>query len=532
MLNRVRNGLRRSGGRLADRVVTLPILRWTWRSLADDAFAGDLPEFRPADRDAVRDMMSGRYLLASKLVETGGTSPFALDVEHLDWWLNLHSFSWLRHFRDVTDLGERQFARTLVLDWISREGKFERDSWAVQLTAQRVLNWLRHLPLLLEGATPEQAKSIQRVIGTQVQSLKVRGPLASEPSDALFAAIATLAAEHFEQGDKTDVPGKVERLNTLLASQLDEHGLHLSRNSKLQLQLLVELVSVRRIAGAIKSEASNELGAQIDRMHESLDVLTLSSGEPAFFNGTGHLPHDVLVAIQSNGPNRKRRSMLMGGYGILRDGEAVVIADTGLLPPAGLDGETHASALALEFSHGSELIFGSCGPAPSDLPGSKELFRQGIAHSGPTIEAEDLGGSRKPQVELNAHDHLLSMTSAGYGKRFGVNIERRVTLLSGGTTLVGQDRLIGTGTPKGLLAARFHLAPGVIVRRNRDEDIVRLVLPNGKVWSFLWEGAEFREEESVRQSAYVGFHKTQQLILEAEVAADREIAWIFTLEQN
>ena len=58
------------------------------------------------------------------------------------------------------------------------------------------------------------------------------------------------------------------------------------------------------------------------------------------------------------------------------------------------------------------------------------------------------------------------------------------------------------------------------------------MLPKGAVWSFLWEGAHFREEESVRQSAYVGFHKTRQLVLEADVAADAEVAWIFTLEQG
>lgn len=532
MLNRIRYGLRRVSGRLADSLVTMPVLRWTWRSLADDAFAGELSEFRPADRDAVRDMMSGRYLLASKLVETGGASPFSLEVEHTDWWLNLHSFSWLRHFRDVTDMGERYFARTLVLDWISREGKFRRDSWAVQLTAQRVLNWLRHLALLLDGATPEQAKSIQGVIGTQVQSLKLRAALASDPSDRLFASVAILAAEYFEGSDKSNLPGQIERLNLLLAEQVDDAGLHRSRNSKLQLQLLVELVSIRRILSSVKTEAANELGAQIDRMHESLDALTLSSGEPAYFNGTGHLPHDVLIAIQSNGPGRKTRSMLFGGYGVLRNGDSVLVADTGLLPPVGLDSERHASALAIEFSHGSELIFGSCGPAPADLSGSKALFRQGVAHSAPTIDAEDLPGTSKPQVQLDVQDHLLTVTSAGYARRFGVEIERRVTLLSGGTTLVGQDRLLPKGTPSGVLSARFHLAPGVLVRRNNNEDIVRLVLPNGQVWSFLWEGAECHEEESVRQSAYVGFHKTRQLVLETNVVADREIAWIFTLEQN
>lgn len=517
----------------ADTVVTLPILRWTWRGLADDAFAGELPEFRPADREAVRDMMAGRYLLASKLIETSGASPFSLDVEHLDWWLNLHGFSWLRHFRDVRDPGERRFARMLILDWIGREGAFQHDTWAPALTAQRVLNWLRHLPLLLDGATPPEAKTVQRVLGAQIQSLKVRGLLSSDPTDALFAAIALLGAEHCEQDDKTDVPMRVERLNALLASQLDAGGLHHSRNPRLQLQLLVDLVTIRRIAAGVKSEAGNELGAQIDRMHESLDALTLSSGEPAYFNGCGHVPHDVLIAIQANGPGRKRRSMLLGGYGILRDGDAVVVADSGLLPPPGLADDLHASALAFEFSHGSELILGSCGPAPADLPDSKALFRQGVAHSGPTIDAEDATGSSDPVIALDTADHLLTLSTDSYAKRFGVTLERRLTLLSGGTTLVGQDRMLaGTKTPSGLLAIRFHLAPGIMVRRNRGEGIVRLVLPNGAVWSFLWEGAHFREEESVRQSAYVGFHKTRQLVLEADVAADAEVAWIFTLEQS
>ncbi|MBN9335341.1 MAG: hypothetical protein J0I64_17905, partial [Devosia sp.] len=158
---------RRFGLRLADAVVTSSLTRWTWQGLAEQGYKGELPDFRPADRDAVREMMSGRYLLASKLIETGGTSPFSVDVDFPDWWNNLQSFSWLRHFRDIRDPGEKLFARTLVLDWIGREGKFDPESWSLPLTGQRVLNWLRHLPLLLDGATPDQAKTIQRSLGTQ-----------------------------------------------------------------------------------------------------------------------------------------------------------------------------------------------------------------------------------------------------------------------------------------------------------------------------------------------------------------------------
>ena len=93
----------------------------------------------------------------------------------------------------------------LVLDWIAHEGQFERDTWAPALCAQRVLNWLRHLPLLLDGANAEQSRTIQRSLGTQIQSLKVRERLARDPVDALFAATALVGAELCDQDDKRDV---------------------------------------------------------------------------------------------------------------------------------------------------------------------------------------------------------------------------------------------------------------------------------------------------------------------------------------
>jgi len=532
---------RRFGSRFADALVTMPVSRWTWQGLAEQGYKGELPDFRPADRDAVRDMMSGRYLLASKLIETGGTSPFSIDVDFPDWWNNLQSFSWLRHFRDVRDPGEKLFARTLVLDWIGREGKFDPESWALPLTGQRVLNWLRHLPLLLDGATPDQAKTIQRSLGTQVQSLKVRGRLATDQTEKLFAAMGVLGAELCEPGETANVEQRLVQLDAVLAEQLDEEGLHKSRNPRIQLNLLAELASLRQAANRYGSPTFVALSNRIDRMHEALDAVTLSSGEPAYFNGCGQVPHDVLVAVQANGPTPIRRSRILGGYGILRSGRAVVIADSGLRPPPGYDAEVHAGALAFEFSFGSELILGSCGPAPSDMPETRDLFRQAIAHSSPTIEDEDAflpGKGRKakdapvPDMELVPSEHMLSVASIGYATRFGAEIERRLTLLGDGTTLVGQDRVVQTGTPSGHLSIRFHLAPGISVQAPVGEGMRRLTLPNGEVWSFLWEGATLRQDDSVRQSAYLGFHRTIQLVLEADVAPGTEVGWILTREHG
>lgn len=60
--------------------------------------------------------------------------------------------------------------------------------------------------------------------------------------------------------------------------------------------------------------------------------------------------------------------------------------------------------------------------------------------------------------------------------------------------------------------------------------MLKLRLPSGEVWNFLWEGAEMRVEDSVRQSAYFGFHRTRQIVLDALVADVAEVSWIFTLD--
>ena len=283
-------------------------------------------------------------------------------------------------------------------------------------------------------------------------------------------------------------------------------------------------------------------------MHRALDVLTSGTGEPAYFHGCGQLPHDLLIAVQAHGTARKRETRALSGYGLLISGQSDVIADSGWVPPLRFADEAHASALAFEFSHGSELIFGNCGPAPSELPKSGLLFREGIAHSGPTINAASaaiLGASgplagllrsreRRTEIEVDSPNQTLVLRTEGYKTRFGVALERRITLLSDGTTLVGQDRAIRAGSARlsGVKTVRFHLAPGAEVRQDDDEDLLRIRLSNGAVWTFLWEGASMRLEDSVRQSAYFGFHRTRQIVLEAPVEDGHEIAWIFTLNES
>ena len=103
-------------------------------------------------------------------------------------------------------------------------------------------------------------------------------------------------------------------------------------------------------------------------------------------------------------------------------------------------------------------------------------------------------------------------------------------------TPAGSDRALRCVTRT--MAAADHVADQtapVDVRPADDADldaVLRLRLASGAIWTFLWEGAAMRIEDSVRQSSYFGFHRIKQIVLEAPLGGDQEIAWIFTLDEH
>ncbi|MEO6396267.1 MAG: heparinase II/III family protein, partial [Devosia sp.] len=186
----------------------------------------------------------------------------------------------------------------------------------------------------------------------------------------------------------------------------------------------------------------------------------------------------------------------------------------------------------------------NCGPAPADFDGDPLLFRQGIAHSAPTINALSAASilatgplkgrvvpiGKAAEIVADEADQSIAMRCHGYEDRFGVVLERRLTLLGEGQSLVGQDKFLrARGRMTGAVAIRFHLAHQTQLRRGRD--LLKLQLSSGLSWNFLWEGADMRVEDSVRQSSYFGFHRTKQIVLETHAGDAQEISWIFTLDE-
>ena len=96
------------------------------------------PDLRLADPQIALEIYYGRFPLSGHLVETGGRSPFQIEVQNRGWLKTLHGFRWLRHMRAAgTELAAAN-ARALVSDWIATNGgSISGIAWEPATTAKR-----------------------------------------------------------------------------------------------------------------------------------------------------------------------------------------------------------------------------------------------------------------------------------------------------------------------------------------------------------------------------------------------------------
>ena len=537
---------------LLEHIITSPLLRWTWISLATPDYTYPLVDHRPLDIEAAKDMINGRYLLAGRLVETNSHSPFAIEDASEQWKKRLNEFTWLRHFGASENIEHSKFARVLVLDWVGRNSKFENDSWSPSATSLRILNWLRHLETIKNGASKKQIDIIFQSISTQLTSLKSRVKFMQNPLDVLYTQMALLGSSLSKKSDERKISRRLLRLQNSLDKQIDKDGLHLSRNALLQYELLSELFSLKQTLEKSNfhlNSADNKFSKTIAKMHLALDSLTLSTGELAYFNGAGQIATDLFVSLLSQGKRARKTTKILGGYGIFTNNQSVIIADSGIVPPKVHSDKAHASALAFEFSNGRDLIIGNCGAMVFDADNKQNSFRQGRAHSGIIINnhcsakiikrgkyTNHLYNEKKlniPQISFNEDISSMILTSSDFVKTCGVKITRELSLIDNGNSLVGIDKIsaINNKAANGIFEIIFHLAPNSFISQSDNGEIIYIVLQSGIKYSFLFEGGEATIKDTVRNTTYFGALPSAKIVIKSKLKNTNEVSWVFTRQQ-
>ncbi len=500
-------------------------------------------DLRTADPTAAADIYSGYYAFAGRTLSTHGETPFDAEPPSDAWAETLYGFSWLRHLRAAETALARANARALVEDFMARRRERNLIARRPLVASRRLIALLSHSPLLLEGADHAFYERFVRHISRLTDRLTLMLAGAVEGQARLQCLIAVCFATI-----SLDVPdSRRRRYELALSDELDQQilpdGGHLSRNPRLLIELLLDLLPLRETFAARGLEPPRGVIMAIERMMPHLRLFRHGDGALALFNGMGTTPPDLMATLAAYDDARARpvEQAIYSGYSRLSCGRSLTIVEAGPRPRGAYSIEAHAGCLSFEFSSGASRIIVNCGASRLGPPELREAARTTAAHStltlgnrssavfglvlgerrivsGPTDVRVARQDTEAGQEWVGSHD--------GYRRTLHAVHTRRLLLARDGASLSGEDEITLSQTRSDLPATlRFHLHPGVTAALEPSGSTVHLALSNGEEWQFEAPGMQVSIEESLFLAAADGRRRSEQLVVEFDAVSQHQVHW-------
>ncbi|MFB2552949.1 heparinase II/III family protein [Ensifer soli] len=524
-----------------------------WRRTTPDRLIVAPTDLRAIDPFVAEEILLGRFPLAGRVLETEGESPFEIDLPSRDFAVRLLSFSWVRHLRSVRDDAGPERLRMLVQEWIIAHGRPSGSiSWEPDVAAQRVIAWLSHSPIILRNAEHPFYRRFLRSLGLQVRYLKRKAATTEDGEARLRLRIALAMASVAMPASAAALKKASRLLDEELDRQIWPDGGHCSRNPRVGLELLLDLLPLRQTYVNLGHSIPSRLIPCIDRMYPALRFFRHQGGELAHFNGaTSALANELMSVLRyDETAGAPFKSLPHSQYERLQLEGVTLIVDTGKPASTALSRTAHAGCLSFEMSSGRHRFIVNAGSPKFASDRFRQLARATAAHSTVTVndtsslrfsasrflgpvavsgvsevkaKREDTAGERESLVA--SHD--------GYLANFGLVHHRDLAIVSRGRTVRGRDRLSaadGTEPPAtstAVAAARFHIHPAITLRADGPHNVF-LSAPDGETWLFSCHDAGIAIEEDVFFADPSGMRQSSQLVIGFPVASQPEIQWILT----
>jgi uncharacterized heparinase superfamily protein len=498
------------------------------------------PDLRTTDPTLASDIYAGQFVFAGRIVSTEGRSPFEIEPPSDGWAEALYGFGWLRHLQAARTALARENARSLVMDFARAARARPPAALRPATTARRLMAFLAHSPLVLEGAEHEFYMAYLAAVARDAARLRDARRLSDDPLVRLYGALALCAVGLCVEGAE-----RLERrFGKELAHELDEQiladGGHVSRNPRVLIDLLLDALPLRATYGARGLEPPASLVSAIDRIVPHLKMLRHPDGSIALFNGMGASQVDALATIFAthDSGGRAATEAPYAGYQRMEASASVLIVETGPSPPFESSSEAVAGCLSFEFSDGRQRLFVNCGMPRQGASALPVELRSTAAHSATSLgdvsscrfisrgaQTRILSGPKRVTVTrmVTADGERLDMSHDGYAATFGVTLRRGLTLGADGGSIAGSEDIEPAArAQEAAMITRFHLFPG-LGAEILPEGGVLIAPPRGRNWLFTAEGASVSIEESVFFAAVDGARRTVQIVLTAE--AGRSVTW-------
>jgi uncharacterized heparinase superfamily protein len=513
-----------------------------------------------------KQLVAGNFLFAGQLVEAPRRLPWHIDAPSPGFAAELHGFRWLDDLAVVGDGPARTRAQDWVQGWIRLFGAGTGPGWTPDLAGRRVIRWINHALLILNGADKAASQAFFRSLGRQTAFLR-RTWRSARPGLPRFEALTGLIYAGLSlEGLAQNAAPAIAALARDCRDRIDDGGGIATRNPEDLLEVLTLLTWVAAATARAGRTTPPEITAAIARITPTLRALRHADGGLARFHGGGRgIDGRLDATLAATGIKPARLPRMAMGFARLSAGRTSIIIDAAPPPSGPGSGDAHASTLAFELTSGRRPLIVNCGSGTAFGPDWQRAGRATPSHS--TLGLRGLSsariGGRDPDAPIaEAPDQVWVQSDAdmeglrllaghnGYAAGHGLTHVRQLELSVDGRALSGEDtvgamtaadrrrfdHVFARGHMTGIaFDIRFHLHPDVDATLDLGGSAVSMALRSGEIWVLRHDGiATLSLEPSVYlQKGRLKPRPTQQVVLSAAVIDQAcQICWTLAKAQD
>ena len=538
---------------LLSRALRSPLLAWRYGRPTAEELLLVPQELRTADPSFAEELAHGQLGLGGAVASIGTGSIFDVAAPSEAWSRALHGFGWLRNLTAAGSAEDRALAEAAIVAWIERfPPKSSSTAWQPEVIGRRLISWLTNVPFIFERIDGPTYDKITDSLGLQIVQLATRWRDAPSGYPRIEALIGLLTGGLCTVGRDDSIARFEQGLVAEMRHQILADGGHISRNTDVVVELLLDLLPLRSCFNARGREFPPEIDKAMSRMLQFLRYMRLGDGTLARFNGTGATPHDNLATLLAYdpAPEAELTCATASNYARIAAGPMILIADVGQPPPLEYAGAATAGALSFELSIAGAAVFvnaGTPGPANQDwLATARATARHNTACLNATSSSKLLRNKllnqlvraapiRHPDTVTHdlskANDRIVLRASHnGYERDFGVTHRRELSLSAAGDRLVGEDIIGGSGASVRFArdlpyAIHFHLACSASCCHDDDPAAVQIELADGSSWRFTATGATLSIEDSINFTDLTGPTHTSLIVLRGASFGETRVNW-------
>jgi uncharacterized heparinase superfamily protein len=518
-----------------------------------------------------RQITGGNFLFSGYLVQAPGTPIWDLPMPDAGFESDLHGFTWLDDLVAVSDIHAVKRAQNWTHDWVRRFSDGHGLGWTPDLTGRRLIRWINHAILLLNGQDSETSSAYFRSLSQQTVYLSRRWKASSSGLPRFETLTGLIYAGLALEGMDRHVGTAVRALAHECTKEIDSNGGLSTRNPEELLEVFTLLnwsADALRDAGRMPIEPITDA---IRAIAPVLRALRHADGGLARFHGggrgmEGRLDRALATAGVRTAPNHDRYM----GYARISHGRTTIIVDADVPPRKTASANAHASTLAMEVTSGRRPLIVNCGSGATFGKSWRRAGRATPSHS--TLGIEGFSSSRLGtvgEVDESEAEFLVDTPKEvgferaeveggtrmvvghdGYVATHGLTHVRTLHIGFDGRELKGEDVLMTRTTAderkfdlvfdksrlKGIpFSIRFHLHPDVDATLDMNGTAVSMVLKSSEIWVFRCQGpVEIDLESSVYlEKTRLSPRATKQVVLSGvAVEYATRVSWSLAKTQD